>query len=96
MAASSDFVSGSDLDEIFELIDGGFLEDDDHFNQEVERFIAELPSDDQLSTGFACDKCGKVCKSKQGLSRHKYMSMLNTQPHPLLVKVLPRQKKICC
>ena len=70
MAVSSDFVCSSDLDEIFDLIDGGFLEEDDQFNQEIERFVAELPSDDQVSVGFVCDKCEKVCKSRQGLSRH--------------------------
>ena len=70
MAATA-FVSGTDLDELFELIDGGFLDDDESITEELESFISELPSVEQSSEVFSCHMCDKVCKSARGLTRHK-------------------------
>ena len=69
--AASTFVSGADLDELFELIDGGFLDDDESITEELESFVYELPSSEQSVEGFPCDLCDKVCKSAHGLMRHK-------------------------
>ena len=70
MAASSSFITGSDLDEPFELIDGGYLDNDEEISKELETFVSELPSDEKLLQGDVCNHCNKMCKSSRGLTRH--------------------------
>ena len=64
-----DFLAGEELDDLYFLLDGGFLDDDADFNVEIDAVVSEVavyPSD----STYRCDKCDKVCKSKRGLSRH--------------------------
>ena len=70
MTASSSFLTGSDLDELFELIDGGYLDNDEEISKELETFVSELPSDEKFLQGYVCNHCNKVCKSSRGLTRH--------------------------
>ena len=70
MAASSDFFTGDDLDDLFSLIDGGFLDGDVPFNQEIDGIVAEVASNEESTASFQCDQCEKVCKSQRGLTRH--------------------------
>ena len=45
MTSSSSFLTGSDLDELFELIDGGYLDNDEEISKELETLVSELPSE---------------------------------------------------
>ena len=53
MATSEvDFLAGSDLDELFALIDGGFLDNDEDLNNHIESVANEITSDEQSTEGF--------------------------------------------
>ena len=70
MAASGDFFTGDDLDELFSLIDGGFLDGDNSFNQDIESIAVEVAANEESLPSFKCNQCEKVCKSQRGLTRH--------------------------
>ena len=70
MTASSSFLTGSDPGERFELIDGGYLDNDEEINKELETFVSEIPSDEKFLQGYVCNHCNKVCKLSRGLTRH--------------------------
>ena len=70
MAATRDFFTGDDLDDLFSLIDGGFLDGDDSFNQEIDDIATEVASNEESTASFKCSQCEKVCKSQRGLTRH--------------------------
>ena len=70
MAASGDYFTGDDLDDLFTLIDGGFLDDNDEFNQEIDHIATEVASNEENISRFKCNQCEKVCKSQRGLTRH--------------------------
>ena len=65
-----DFLAGEDLDDLYFLLEGGFLEDDADFNVEIDALVSEVAAVPSDST-YKCDQCDKICKSKRGLSRHK-------------------------
>ena len=68
--AGEDFYAGENLEAILAAIDEDILDKDGEFNAEINSLrvnIEEVPS----QSGFKCDTCEKVCKSKQGLSRHQ-------------------------
>lgn len=70
MANAEDFFSGEDLDVVFELIERDLFEE----NEELERDLAAVVTSIEETHDkvvFRCDFCEKICKSKQGLSRHK-------------------------
>ena len=70
MAASGDYFTGDDLDDLFTLIDGGFLDDNDEFNQEIDHIATEVASNEENISRFKCNQCEKVCKSQRGLTRY--------------------------
>lgn len=64
-----DFLAGEDLDDLYFLLDGGHLDDDDGFNVEINAAVSEV-ADAEVFQTFKCNQCEKVCKSKRGLTRH--------------------------
>lgn len=70
MATDADFLVGEELEDIFDLLDGGFLDDDDVIAAEINSIEAEVAVQDTLNVGFTCESCQKVCKSRRGLTRH--------------------------
>ena len=89
MAASGDFFSGDDLDDLFSLIDGGFLDGNDEFNSEINSIVNEVATDERNTASLKCDKCEKVCKSQRGMTRH-----INAK-HPV-VSVAPHTSTPSC
>ena len=79
-SASGDYVQGKDLDELFSLIDGGFLDYDKSFDEEIAAIPCLLSPEHSIDTVIACDSCGKVCKSQRGLARHKRTHEMKTTP----------------
>ena len=70
MACKEDFYTGEDLEAILEAIYDDVWDKDDDFNEEIDTLIQEIEEEPPKS-GFKCKKCERVCKSKQGLSRHQ-------------------------
>ena len=74
-ASSSEVVFEEDLDEILELLDEDFFINDDIASTYLEDVAVEAEA--EIKT-FKCSQCDKVCKSKQGLSRHTNSKHNNT------------------
>ena len=71
-ALEADFLVGEELEELFVLLDGGFLDEDVDFNAEIDSMVKEVAdSEEENTSGFKCDLCRKVCKSERGLARHQ-------------------------
>ena len=66
---SSDFVTGDDLEDIYFLLEGGFLDDDEIITADIDNIATQVTADEEISV-YKCEKCEKICKSKRGLSRH--------------------------
>ena len=60
-------VAGKDLDDLYDLLDNGFLDEDVDF----EKDLAALVIAESQEANFCCDECSKVCKTQRGLTRHK-------------------------
>ena len=67
---AGDFLAGEDLDDLYYLLDGGYLDDDMEFNVEIDAVVSEVTVVDESVAVFKCNQCEKVCKSKRGLTRH--------------------------
>ena len=70
MATSGDFFVGDELDELFSIIDGGFLENEDTISSHLDHVTTEVAASESTSACFRCEQCEKVCKSQRGLTRH--------------------------
>ena len=68
-ALEADFLVGEELEELFVLLDGGFLDEDVDFNAEIDSMVKEVADSEENTSGFKCDLCRKVCKSERGLAR---------------------------
>ena len=73
MASSSggdgDFFFGDDLDAILALLDEDIPVENVDFDADLDVLLEEIDSNTPAE-GFSCEKCGKVCKTKRGLTRH--------------------------
>ena len=67
MAARQEKLTGKDLDDLYDLLDNGFLDEDVDF----EKDLAALVIAESQEANFCCDECSKVCKTQRGLTRHK-------------------------
>ena len=67
MAARQEKLAGKDLDDLYDLLDNGFLDEDVDF----EKDLAALVIVESQEANFCCDECSKVCKTQRGLTRHK-------------------------
>ena len=64
-----DFLTGADLDAVFDLFDADILNEDANLNADVDIVVADIP-DSSVKPSFPCGVCSKVCLTKRGLSRH--------------------------
>ena len=68
---SGEYFVGEDLDDIYFLLESGFLDDDDDgFNKAFDTAVSEVSTDQETAAVYSCKECAKACKSKRGLSRH--------------------------
>ena len=78
-AEDSVYLSGENLEELFKLLEGGFLDDDEDFNRELE----SAPTAEENVEGkkcYVCEICGKECVPssrglKHGCSNHSNLEM---------------------
>ena len=66
-ARQEEFIAGKDLDDLYALLDYGFLDEDVDF----EKDLAALVIAESHEANLYCDECSKVCKTQRGLTRHK-------------------------
>ena len=78
-ARQEEFIAGKDLDDLYAILDNGFLDKDVDF----EKDLAALVIAESHEANFCCDECSKVCKTQRGLTRHK-----NTKHAPVEVVVV--------
>ena len=62
--AGEDFYAGEDSEAILAAIDEDVWDKDDEFNAELNSLLVNIEEEPSQS-GFKCDMCEKVCKSKQ-------------------------------
>lgn len=61
------YLTGEDLDDLFTLLEGGFLNNDVELIKELFLTGVENYGQDDV---YRCEHCKKVCKSQCGLTRH--------------------------
>ena len=69
-AEGSVYLSGENLEELHELLEGGFLDDDENFNRELESATTTEENVEGKKV-YVCEICGKECVSPRGLKRHE-------------------------
>ena len=84
-AESSVYLSGDSLQEIYELLEGGFLDDDVDFKKELDASTSTEEIYDK-KTVFKCTMCGKECISSRGLKRHTALKHVQK-------KITPKKQK---
>ena len=78
---SSVYLSGDSLEEIYELLEGGFLDDDVNFNKELDAVTSTEEIDDKKKF-LKCVIRGKECVSSRGLKRHKTLKHVQEEVTP--------------
>ena len=86
-AESSVYLSGDSREELYELLEGGFLDDDVDFNKELDAVTSTEEIDDKKKV-FKCTMCGKECVSSRGLKRHTTLKHVQEE-------VTPKEQKKC-
>ena len=80
MASTCDFIVGDDLDDLFFLLENGFLDEDTEFNSHVDQIISKESKTDAVAILFSCEKCKNTYKTERGLMRHK--NKKHSTPNP--------------
>ena len=61
------FIASEGLDDLYALLDNGFLDEDVDFVKD----LAALVIEESPEANFCCDECSKVCKTQRGHTRYK-------------------------
>ena len=69
-AEGSVYLSRENLEELHELLDGGFLNDDEDFNRELKSATTAKENVEGKKV-YVCEICAKECVSSRGLKRHE-------------------------
>lgn len=91
MAASAqeDYLAGDELDDLFQLLDGGFLDDDAIFNADVNAVVTEVMDNEKNKAVYRCQHCEIICKSQRGLTMHCNVEHTSQQlPQQILVTLV--------
>ena len=62
-ARQEGFIAGKDLDDHYDLLDNGFLDEDVDFEKDLAALV--------IAESHEANSCPKVCKTQRGLRRHK-------------------------
>ena len=82
-----EFIAGEDLDDLYALLDNGFLDEDVDFEKDLAALVIEKSPE-----GNSCsDECSKVCKTLQNLRDTKIQ---NTAPVEVVVVFQLAAKKL--
>ena len=80
-AESSIYLSGDSLEEIYELLQVGFLDDHVDLNKELDAVTSTEEIDGKKKV-FKCTMCGKECVSSRGLKRHTTLKHVQEEVTP--------------
>ena len=80
-AESSIYLSGDSLEEIYELLQVGFLDDHVDLNKELDAVTSTEEIDGKKKV-FKCTMCGKECVSSRGLKRHRTLKHVQEEVTP--------------
>ena len=80
-AESSIYLSGNSLEEIYELLQVGFLDDHVDLNKELDAVTSTEEIDGKKKV-FKCTMCGKECVSSRGLKRHTTLKHVQEEVTP--------------
>ena len=80
-AESSIYLSGDSLEEIYELLEVGLLDDHVDLNKELDVVTSTEEIDDKKKV-FKCTVCGKECVSSRGLKRHTTLKHVQEEVTP--------------
>ena len=81
-----------ELEDIVCLIEEGLLEDNYQLNEQIQEIVREVDLDETNHAGFKCSDCGKMCKSRRGLTRHSRSKHGNISSSGLTVSPLTTSK----
>ena len=84
--AGSDYLVGNNLEDLCELLEGGFLEGDMDFGQKLDSAMDEGEIEEKGM--FKCEICGKECVSSRGLKKHQEIKHKNAKSCPEKVSKL--------
>ena len=76
----SDYLVGNNLEVLYELLEGGFLEDHIEFRHKIDSVIDE--GEIGKKRMLKCEICGKEYVSSRGLKRHQGMKYKNYKTLP--------------
>lgn len=79
MACQVEFYTDQDFEAIITAIDEDIWDKDDDMIMEIDSLVLGIV-EKPLEGGFRCETCQKLCKSKQGLSRHRNSKHKENQP----------------
>ena len=74
VAESGVYLSGDSLEKIYELLEGGFLDNDVDFNKELDAATSTGENHDKKKV-FKCTVCGKECVSSRGLGLKRHIQL---------------------
>ena len=75
--AGNDYLVGNNLENFYERLKRGFLEDDINFGCKLDSVMDEGEIEEKGM--FICEVCGKECVSSRGLKRHRGMKHKNAK-----------------
>ena len=81
-AESSFYISGDSLEEIYELLGEGFLDNNADLNKELDAVTSTEENDDKKKV-FKCTVCGKKCVFSLGLKRHTTLKHVQEEVTPI-------------
>lgn len=79
MACQLEYYTDQDFEAIISAIDEDIWDKDADMNSEIDDLVLGIV-EKPLEGGYRCETCQKVCKSKQGLSRHRNSKHTDNQP----------------
>ena len=84
--AGNDYLVGNNLEDFYERLERGFLEDDINFGCKLDSVMDEIEIEEKGM--FICEVCGKECMSSRGSKRHQVMKHKNAKALPEKVSKL--------
>eukprot|EP00794_Sanderia_malayensis_P002370 gene2370-2731_t len=78
-AGGEEFFFGDDLDAVLALLGEDLPAESDPFDADLNVLMEEIDSTPPAG-GFSCEKCGKICKTKRGLTRHTNTKHIDVRP----------------
>ena len=67
---NSDFKTNSDLECLFDMVEGGFLNNDINLVTDIDSIVSEINIYRDNVEQHTCNQCPKVYKTIRGLNRH--------------------------